>query len=307
MLLYNAVTLFLIQLNGTTLSTYQGMDTIGQLNLRERLAAVPAAWKRFCLSFLRWPYLTPIFRLLHFAVLPLLAASNLFLAVREKLWKAPGRLALLVFGWLLIPLTLNFVEVLAYQDRANSLMTYSYVLFFVYAVKFAELAALRLPPLPSRRPLALYGAALLCCAVVAWNNFTLCNVGYHALTLNYENCHALANRIAGRIEALEGYTANETPLALVGSNVSSDFYGNSSYYTDFSVADRLMMLSGMHITRDFLNQYIGFHMPGITSSQRKMLLNNEEVLSMPVYPAAGSVRMIEGIAVVRLSGGEKIK
>lgn len=306
MLLYNLATVLLLQWNDAVLVTYRGMNTIGQLNLTERLAAVPTAWKGYISSLLRWPYAVPLLRPLHFGVILLLAVANIFLIVRESLWKAPGRLTLLVLGWLLTPLAMNFADVLAYEQISHQLMTYTFACFFVFAIKIAELAAERMPPLPSWRAPALYGAALLCCMAVAWNNFCLSNVGYHALTLTYENTYAMANRVVVSIEDLEGFVPGRTPFAIVGGSPHSSAYGVKNYYTDYSTAYGSLMNRNTVLFRNFIFFYTGLRPVALSSEQLQELQNSEAVQNMPVFPEEGSTAMVNGIAVVRVGEGDHI-
>ena len=113
------LTSFLLQHTGTSLVDYRGMNTIGQLNLRERLVSIPTAYRNYFSDLIYWPYVTSIFRPFHFGAILLLIASNSFLIIREKFWEDPILLALIVIGWLLIPLTLNFVVVLAYEANIH--------------------------------------------------------------------------------------------------------------------------------------------------------------------------------------------
>ena len=201
---------------------------------------------------------------------------------------------------------MNLSSVLAYNGSLHRLMIYAFILLFVAAVKCAELAAqagMKSDGVCSRRMGAVLStAAVVCCCAVAWNNFCLCNVGYHAQQLNYEATYAIAERVAARIEALDGYTT-DSPVAVIGS-VDSSVYGmRNRYMSDFSVALGNQMLSPPLVYPAFLSDYIGFPMPALTGEQRAFLNDSEEVAAMPVFPAQGSVAMIDGIAVVKLGEG----
>ena len=55
----------------------------------------------------------------------------------------------------------------------------------------------------------------------------------------------------------------------------------------------------MHMTREyFLQNWLGFKVRWYGGTE---LLSNPEVQAMPAYPAEGSIRIIDGVVVVKLS------
>lgn len=307
LLLYCVIQMLLLKVNNMDLTTYQGADTIGQISLSSRLAAIPAAYKMFISSFFRWPHISPVLRMFQWLSLLVSGISLLYLVIADKLWREPARLLLIVAGCLLLPLALNLIKVLAYTAYIHRLMIYAYVLWFVFAVKCAEAAAQRLLPSHGQHiwkiPIV---AALLCCAAVSWNNFCLTNIGYHSFQICYENTFALANRVAVRLEMLEGYSAGDTPVAFVGMP-SSDIAGNSKNYQGY-LNGEIMGNPNLVLSKSFFQLYTGVTViKHVSAEQAAELTDNEAVATMPVYPAQGSVSMVDGIAVVKFAEEGGIK
>ena len=298
LLLYWAIEMLLLRYHQATLTTYMGMDTIAGLDLLERLQAIPKAYGDFCYYWSNWSFAIPLAKLFHWGIVAVLIGSVIYLLILKRVWIQPVRCILILLGCALLPLTMNLSAVLAYEGSVHRLMIYSFILLCVAGVKCAELVIAAGTGLSS----VLSLTALLCCGVVAWNNFCLCNVGYHALTLNYENTYAIAERVTVRLEELEGYEIGG-PVAIVGY-VSSDFYGTKSFYSPtFNTALNGEAIHEPLVFRSFFQYYIGFPIPSLTAEQREFLNNSPEVAAMPAFPAKNSVAMINGIAVVKLGEG----
>jgi len=279
-------------------STYQGMNTISSPDWNAMLSAIPNAYKGFIDRYLHWPFILPVFRLLQFAMPLFFGGSLIYLTVLNKLYREPLRLFLGILGVLMLPLSLNFVGVLAYKAGIHILMIYAHVLFFVFTIKTVELASQQMILAHVKHWSVLPLAALLCCCAIIWNNFCLCNIGYHSLQSAYENSVSVGNRAISQIEALEGFT-KDTPVALIGAEYSP--LGVSAKYAPYVSAIALMNNNtGIFLSTPFLCQYCGLNCGTLSSEQRKFILNSEEVANMPIFPSEGSVCMIDGVAVVRL-------
>ena len=200
--LYAVIVRLLVSRHGASLTAYNGMDTMGEFNFKAMLAAIPGAYARFADYYIHWPYDLSLFRLAQFAAPLLFGGSLLYLVIVKKLYRSPLRLILGVAGVLLLPLALNFIAVLAYTAYVHFLlMSYAFVLFFVFTVKAVELAAQQLVLRKARYWLVLPLVGAVCCCMIVWNNFCTCNVGYHAMQTCYANTHARRSDRIYRISA----------------------------------------------------------------------------------------------------------
>lgn len=291
----------LLKAKGVELTDYQGMDSIGSLDVMDRLRAIPKAYAFFFNDFKKWPYIADWFQVFQWGLFLMGGVALAYLIVRKKLYREPLRLLVLASGVALLPLVLNFVMVMAYTARIHRLMVYSFVLVPVFAVKLGELAVQQMAVSHPKHWTAALRIGALFCAMVVWNNFCLCNIGYHSLQLCYENTFALSNRIAARVEVLEGYS-DGVPLAIVGTPSDTELYGNRSRYMDYTAAINNCCFNVL-TNRTFLRHYTGMQFPSISSGQRTALENSEKVAAMPNYPAKGSIAMVDGVIVVKFEEG----
>ena len=111
---------------------------------------------------------------------------------------------------------------------------------------------------------------------------------------------SLATRMIDRVELLEGYIPGETPVAFVG-RLDRNTYLNCGR-DEFIELDKTVGLwsdySATYNLGRYLTDYMNYPLLWDTETD---FSQTEEVKAMPVFPAADSIRMIEGTVVVKLS------
>ena len=148
--------------------------------------------------------------------------------------------------------------------------------------------------------------ALALCAALVWCGFYTNNISYLRLQVRYDNSAALANRIAARVESLEGYT-KDTPVALIGL-LPDDLYGRT--IPAFSDPEPVtgtedVLLEHYYSARDVLQYCAGLRLPPFTREQWDSVYYSDFIYDMPCWPAEGSVLMHNGVAVVKLGEIER--
>ena len=205
-----------------------------------------------------------------------------------------GNRLLLVLLSLLLPTAFCSVSVLIPGDD-HALTAFAGELFYLLAVVSME-TRLRGRFGPLVRGIL---AALLCLAL--WQHVVFANQAYMKKDLEKNATIALASQIIGRIEAVEGYVPGETPVAFAGRLDTNPYLdrgraafapldGQVGLWHNFSATYNL----GRYLT-DYLNYPLLW-------DQTTRYAELDEVKAMPLYPAEGSVGMVRGTVVVKLSG-----
>lgn len=245
---------------------------------------------------------------LHAALLLISGALCLHLALlRFRTSKPQAALSAALF--LLLPAAYYSVALFNPQT-VHVLMVYSIV--FTYLLPFALLEAEAPGPADDAqalRPLhrvAGWGVLLLvaCCAFL-WGLYA--NKGYLVLQLKYEDSYSLLNRVVDRVEQQPGYAA-DVPVAFIGSPSKGGYPpSKAEYLGDFisdmgfgSAADFGFVDDDKHI-RYFIRYYLGVNFAEVDEGVLAALENNPVVAAMPVYPDAGSMRLVDGVLVVKFS------
>lgn len=304
---YYLIVKLALLIEGKELSSYQGISSMSMGNIKEFILEIPLAYRKYITYFTDTPYLSEFFQIIQHAFFAVSAGALIYYVVAVGVYKDVARLGLLLVGLAMIPLALNFITVLALGSWVHALMIYSFVLQFVFALKIVEMTLQRLVISGNSNWPIVSVANILLSSLMLWNCFCIDNIAYLRLQVCYENSFALANRIAVRIEELDGYSS-ELPVAVIGE-ASLELYGRTG--KEFAQIDSmtgtndwLLYSPEPHIrTRTFIEDYIGLRMPQPDKAQLELLNNSEIINEMPSYPTAGSIVIYEGIIVVKLSDG----
>jgi len=296
--------LYLLVVRLTTLQTgltdYEGISEMGQLPL-DRLPELIAAAYRACVSF----FVEDIYHY-HFRfqrTLFLLAAALSALGFLWLLWRrrpGPGRAALVLVLAALYPLAAGLIYVMVPNGLIHTHMLYGLVLVFVAPISLAELLA------DGPRPMgnAVRVLILLALAAAVYAYAVTANSFYLKLDMSLRQCTAWSERLVARIESYPDYEPG-MDVILVGSE-QREAALKPSPEMDVS---QMMGMDDMGDLRTspsydlFLRHYLGFAAPVHTGHTElaQSFAAQKAVQQMPVYPRAGSVKVIGGALVVKLN------
>ena len=209
---------------------------------------------------------------------------------RELAW---GNKVLLILLTCLLPTALNSAAILM-AGNETQLMTFGGELFYLLPLMGLEPDARR-----HWRPALRTALAVVLCGVL-WQHVVYANQVYLKKDLDKNATLVLAARVLDRIEETEGYVPGETPVAFAGRlddnetlnrgrEAFSDLDHTVGLWSDYAATYNF----GRYLT-DYLNAPLAWDTETDFSTR-------EEVAAMPVFPAAGSVAMIDGTVVVKLS------
>ena len=120
--------------------------------------------------------------------------------------------------------------------------------------------------------------------------------------LGYDASISLATRILERAEAIEGYEHGVTPVAFSGVVSGSHFAMERPGFESSAELDDSLYSFTYEMTYPwFFTRIISDSTRFVSEGERVQLVYSDEVLAMPVFPAEGSLKMIDGVLVVRLN------
>lgn len=202
---------------------------------------------------------------------------------------------------LLLPLGVNFTQILSPWSEPRLLMKYSFVFYYLLPLLLWERweerggsgAFLRM-----RRLKPVLSAGLLALAVVFWQYD---NLLYTMLNQAHRATFSFATNLVSRIESCEGYHRGMEVVIIGG-------FPAERYYTDIEAYTRVIHESALSSSVIPLNKHIYYYMedwlnvpieePPEEEFFRVAAL--EEFKRMPLYPDDGSVRLIDGCIVVKM-------
>ena len=245
---------------------------------------------------------------INLVVFLLSAAALVRTAVVKKLKKVP--LLLLVLCVLAMPFGINAVYFMSIGNQ-HSLMIFSFFFFYAFAVVLWEYHG-GLPPvcfaekIPAAAKAAKKVLPVLCGAllsVLILFNVVFANQVYLKKALDYGATISYMTKVTYSIEQTDGYVPGVTPVLFIGEPRQSSLFAPRTGFEN---------LNGTGLQQGFSTSYSGtfFHYFNAVLSYRINWMDAAyagpyaelpEVQAMPLYPAKGSCRIVNGVLIVKLS------
>ena len=219
------------------------------------------------------------------------------LLVRQRLGVSRTLLALGLT--LLYPLAANLIYLMSGGAQVHSLMFYGSVYLLLLPLALLEAAGPRETSWTAAAGWVL--AASL--AVTTYSYIVADNRAYLKLDVALEQCAAYSNRLLGAVEQCEGYESG-MPIVLLGSGAYTDDLNPTPALSDISLTGVLSLADfRTSYTYDyFLRYYLGYAGPVyLDGSEAAAALDPAQTEALTVYPQQGSIAILDGMAVVKLS------
>lgn len=149
----------------------------------------------------------------------------------------------------------------------------------------------------------IYNLIVVCFIINIWSYMVVDNISYLASHISYEKSYAIAERIIDRIEQTEGYKDME--YLYVHGNVSQEKYDDVRFDNKSVIGNGIIPYETKTYTF-FINIYLGGSYTMLSDMERSgtekidEIQNLIEFQSMPVWPEAGCVKLIDHVMVVKL-------
>ncbi len=287
--LYYLILQLFLWVKDLTLLSYLGMDSFRFSDIPGKLLGTYWNFFRYFLVPDSCGYNSTAMVVIHWVLLAVALLGGLALLLDRKLWKEPLRPILLLVGIALLPLACNFAELLS---DSTPLMRYGCVYVYVIAIGVLD----RAPVVSLRRGFcAAMAVALLLFAQT-------CNLAYTASETAHRATLTFATNLVGRVESVPGYV-NGMEVVIVGA-YPQDVYPSGveafQAVSHHSCVPNTVITLNKHIYY-YLNDWINVPWPEPSEEVFQSVANSEEFQSMPRYPSDGSVQILDGRVVVKLS------
>ncbi|MBR3569507.1 MAG: glucosyltransferase domain-containing protein [Oscillibacter sp.] len=289
-LAYNALwALLRILLDAPQIRDVASLESFG---IKARILSANASF--FAFLFRPGVALGPLRPAAH-GVLLVLLLRRLLLTLANGRLSAANRILSLVL-WALLPLTLYSVAVLM-PGEAHDLTAYARELFYFLPLSLLDGLPLRTPRRAADAERAVVCALL---ALLLWHHVVYANQVYMKKELEKNSTLLLAARIVDRIEGVPGYVPGETRVAFAGRfDYNEPLDVTRGAFEDYRTQTGLWHShAATYNLGRYLTDYLQYPLVWDTETN---VTRSELAKAMPIFPAAGSVRMIDGVVVVKLS------
>lgn len=299
-LIYRVILLGLNKLNGTENSFASLTITENFIN---RIRTVLSLFRRSMVEF-RGIYGYEVVKYIYIGAILL---SICFITV--MIWKHPKgkKLFRLCFAGVLfccIPVAQNILIIMT-DTRVHNLTRYAFILSVLLILKLIDMIE------ESVRKNIYRWCVILASVIVLWCNFLFTNECYLSLQLTDMTSYAFANRIVDRIETTPGWE-EDMPVMIIG-NLDKAYDAGAVKDTKPILHHRIEDVMGIvrldwvyytpYYLYMYINDYIGKPLTKVTEEEIERIQKSGEVERMGNFPASDSVKIIDGVMVVKLYDG----
>lgn len=285
--------------SGVSLGDYKGLDTMGQIELKELPGLIFLAFD----TFLGVPFqdfcgvaVRKIQKLTYLylgGITIALIGYILIVKVRDVLKTAAVAVLCVLFA-----IAVNFIIVMTKNEGIYTLMTYAFVF-----VGIAPLVILEKMPQPEgrksdglqpifRKALTV-GVALLIFGYAYYDN-----TNYMAAYYGNRQIENYVNGITVQVRMTEGFTPDmewallgdiDDPLLNCDWEEEANYVGNG--FTTY--------LLNQYSRESWFRNYVGYKLPLVSQEREQALAESAEVKAMPCWPAEGSIQIVENTVVIK--------
>ena len=201
-------------------------------------------------------------------------------------------LVLMLLVIALLPFGMNIIYFIS-KGSVHELVIFSFYLFYLLVIVVYDKDGFN----QLFKKVILF---LMC--YILMNNLIYSNQLYLKKDLEYKATLSVMTRIIDRIEQVEGYELNQTPVSFVGNLAGSPLSTNRYGYGEI-VGIGIDGFGSYSTTYDltyywYMTEILGYPMIVVPSYDYS---GHEEVKEMGIFPSVDSIKMIDGTIVVKLS------
>ena len=207
------------------------------------------------------------------------------------------KISLIILFTFLLPIGLNVIDIIASGSTMYALTSVQMILIIPFAFAIFELL---------NKFVLVKWIAILSCFGVMWTYYLADNTSYAALKLTYNQAYSSTMRVMDRIETTPGYV-KDMPI-LFGGIIGNNNYPRTSSlyaYTVGSIVNNTAFHgpygSAMGTWTKFLKIFYGLDVRMCTAEEYYKIVTGDVYKNeMECFPAESSVRIMNGIVVVKL-------
>ena len=299
-ILYYVILQIFLRVKHLELWAYLGMDAASSGYPFSRLPTLIAATYKQVASFFFLPgapqaFTTPVLVLLDLVALVL--GISLFLTVLrgKKLWMQHWRPITSLIMLALLPLGINFIQILSPYSVPTPLVKYAFVLPYLAVLLVADLCDSEMIR-GCFIPITAGWTALLLLFFLNTNNII-----YTASSQAHRATESYMTRLMARIEECPGYRPG-MELVIIGTVPEDQLRSQIESYArvdHYSVPLNHLLSLNKHIYY-YLEDWLNIPAPMPPEETMIAVSDSDAFQSMPLYPSPGSIQVLDNRVVVKL-------
>lgn len=301
-LLYSNITEKILTKLGVEESAYKGMNNISITNTIDSLeTSIPKIYEDFSNFYFSDEIIknTNYSRQEFYKVLFIsIIICELILLISSKAWKNPFRILFIIAMNVILPVALNAVLLLTTDTTTYILTSAQLMLVIPFAAMICELSG-------KTCTFIFKWTAIVSMFLIVFTYYLADNTSYITLKLKYNQTYANAIRIIDRVEMTKGYSIDK-PIMIAGVITDGDF-GTASDIYEYTLGS-IFEYPVFHATYSgmegnwikYMNVFLGYKIKYCNPVDFRNIATSEEFAEMEIFPGPTSVKLINGVMVVKL-------
>ncbi len=299
MVVYFVINKIYLAFLGAEMSSYKGVDQVGNVSLVQYLVRVLVAYKQFLLpskdtSFYMYPSNVRVLYYVFGIFGMILAGYSIYRKGKQSILLCAALLAL----YAIVPLATNFIIVMTGTSEVHSYMMYGAVMPFVLTAYLVEKIG---SEVNAENLIKRVFIAFCCMLLVMYARYD--NKCYLLANFAQQEAISYFTTLITRIKSAEGYD-DEYPVAFVNECQISDatLVGVESVkkkaFADVNQIPywNVQTYVNNYAWLDFMQNWCGYRPQLVDASE---VGDATEIDNMPNYPDDGSIKVIDGVVVVK--------
>lgn len=290
MALYYAGLQIMMRMNHTGFADYMGMNRMSVPGIARLFSTLKKDTIAFAEMFVGGNSEFTAYEILNMVFIAAFLAVLIGVAFKQKLYQRKLQAVLTVLACLLFIPAAYVFDFASEEVVYRYLMLYSLVLIYMLFVKLADEYV---------RGWLTEACAVLIAAIV-FNFALISNIGYLNLEYCWEQTYATAVRLQERITMLDGFDT-DCHLMVTGTIKTEGREWLLDRIPYMIGVDDVNLMRNQTFIIVILAQDLGMRLEGVDPDEKERVLASPEYAEMTCWPTADSVKMIDGVIVVKLS------
>lgn len=276
-----------------SLNSYQGINEMGNIDLRQLPHMVIQTYKDLLKLPLRdYMSITATRVLQHgvFWIYIICFVSAILFFMRKNVLKSIALVVLVA----LFPIAVNSIIIMVPNGNVYTLMAMALVAVFYLPLVFVDNITVTREKLTKLLTIPTVAVLFICTLNYTWLN----NGNYRALYYSNKQLENYYSTLYTRIKSTENYRQDQRIL-FIGSKITDNTYKNNWNSTPFRYGGNEARLNTYSRASSIIN-YLGYSYHAIAFNSDEYKKYESEIQTMSCYPDDGSIRVVDDVVLVRL-------
>lgn len=295
-------------LKGFPISNYSGADSIGLETLLDLPQLLPQAYQSFFNYYFNDKIIPNTIwntNILYGIIFGIMLISTIYLIIKNKIYKKVVNTLLLFALVIIAPVCFGIIEIMVPNVDIHILMACSMIYIFPIFFKILEM-------LPKEDVISNIFKYIVigCSLIIIWNYIWQDNASYIAMKSMQNQAESTTLRLVTQIEQLDEYNP-EMPVLFYGGLDNNPYLNKKNTSIESKkIYDRTwgfisdsstIWWGNLDSWRKILYEYASVNLNLVSEWENTDILESEEFKNMKYYPEKDSIKIINGIVVVKIS------